>query len=383
MPGLNADGFEAQRLADVQAELEAEFRSRFGNPQLSPETYNGQIIGIYAEREADLWELAEDTYHGAYLGSAEGAALDDKCAEVGIARLQATHSLVTAELGGTPGTPVPSGSLFQDPVTETQWETLALAVIGGGGTVLVAAQSVDTGPIEALSGSLTDPITVISGWNTVTNPLDAEVGRDVEKDSELRFRYVQAMFVSRGSSLEAMVSALTRVDSVTQVHIRENDSDMTDTEGRPAHSFEAVIVGGTDQDVADTIWQTKPLGIRAYGTGGTASVATTDSQGNARTVGFTRPTSINIYVDIQYSANSQFPTDGEALIEQAILDEGALFVADRDVIAFELVQRIEVQGIVGLVLTVGRSASPTGTLEPISVREIADFDSTRVTITRV
>ena len=42
-------------------------------------------------------------------------------------------------------------------------------------------------------------------------------------------------------------------------------NDTTDAAGRPPHSIEIVVQGGTDEDVANIIWKNKAGGIRAYG----------------------------------------------------------------------------------------------------------------------
>jgi uncharacterized phage protein gp47/JayE len=390
--GLSADGFEAKRFADVKAELEASFQNEFGpNVQLQPETYNAQLVGIFADREASLWELAEAVYHAAYLLSAEGAALDDKVAEVGISRLEATHSSLSntsladrrVELSGDPTTVVPAGSIFRDPDTLQQWQTTEEGVIGGGGTVLVEAEAIETGPIPGLSGTLTEIVTPVTGWDSVTNPLDAEIGRDDETDSQLRTRYIRSMFVSGGSSADAMVAALIRLDGVTSVANYQNESDITDSDGRPAHSFEVIIEGGDDDEIALTIWQTKPDGIRAYGTGGTAAVATVDIQGNAREVGFTRPTGLDVYVHVEYRSNSKFPDDGEDLILATILEHGLTFIAGQRVYGEDFRTEINVAGISRMTIYVGAAANPTQEELAVGVRQRAVFDSSRVTFEKV
>jgi hypothetical protein len=71
---------------------------------------------------------------------------------------------------------------------------------------------------------------------------------------------------------------------------------VTDGDGRPAKSFECVVEGGTDDDVADLIWDTAPAGIQMYGTN--TNVTITDSQGFDQVVTFTRPADVDIYMQV-------------------------------------------------------------------------------------
>lgn len=392
MVGLDASGFNAKRFDDVLAELQASMRTQFGNNvQLAPETFNGQIVGIFADREASLWELSEAIYHAAYLLSAEGAQLDDKVAEVGITRLPATPSLFNNTvlsdrrviLSGTPGTVVPLGSLFRDPVTLQTWQTSALATIGGGGTIHVEAECTIDGAITGFAGTVTQIVSSVTGWTGVTNPVDAQRGTLVESDAQLRLRYVRVMFLGGGSSGDAMVSSLAKLAGVTSVANYENDTPYTDSEGRPSHSFEVIIEGGADAEIALTIWQTKPDGIQPYGLAPTNAVATTDINGGARAVGFTRPAGVNIYVGVTYSSNADFPLDGQAQMQAAILDRGLSYFGGDDVLGEDFRTNINLRGIVSMTIYVGRSASPIAVAEVISIRERAVFDSTRIAFTKV
>ena len=104
----------------------------------------------------------------------------------------------------------------------------------------------------------------------------------------------------------------------------ENVTDVVDVNGIPAHSFEAVVLGGLDADIRQSIFDTKPAGIRSHG-GVTGTV--TDSTGIAHTIQFSRPTSYSIWLelDITYDA-SKWPADGVAQVKAAIL--GALTPAN-------------------------------------------------------
>jgi len=110
--GLNSDGFTRKRLSDIKGEIEDALRQRFGNfINLLPQSVFGNLVGVFADREAEIWELAEDVYNSQYPDTAEGVSLDNVAAITGIVRQPATKSKIqNVCLFGTAGTLVPQGT---------------------------------------------------------------------------------------------------------------------------------------------------------------------------------------------------------------------------------------------------------------------------------
>lgn len=108
--------------------------------------------------------------------------------------------------------------------------------------------------------------------------------------------------------------------------------------GRPPKSFEAIVEGGTDADIANQIWQSKPAGIETYGN---TSFTITDSQGNPQVIFFSRPTEIYISVQVALTLYSEenFPVNGIPLVRQTIFDYGSGLGVGADV----LLQRVLAQ----------------------------------------
>lgn len=374
--GLTLDGFNPMRLQDVFDQLADDLRAQWGqNIRTDDRSVIGQLIGVFAERLGDLWAESENVYAAAYLHSATGAALDDLVALAAIARREATLSLVTLSLSGTNGTLIPAGSIVRDPETLERWVTLADATIAAG-VATTTANPERTGPVIANASTLTEIVTPISGWTSVTNPLDAERGRDQESDAALRARFLLTMRIGGGSAVEAIRASILRLESVLECLVIENES-IEVVDGMPPKSFECVVRGGTDQEIVNAIWFGKPAGIETTGnTSGTAL----DSVGDPHTVEFTRPSERAIYMIVRYTPLSEFEDDGEAQIEEAILDFASTFTVGKDVISFEFVQHIEVPNIEDLEILIGFMAGPTddATLA-IARREIATFDSSRIT----
>lgn len=490
--GVTTQGFSAKRLNDIKTELEDAFKSAFGiSIDLDPDAPFGQIIGIFAERESEVWELAEAVYNSQYPLTAEGINLDNVAAITGVTRNPATKSTAIVKATGTEGTLIPTGSVISkenDPLT--RFVTDSDATIGAGineiqkagfnldpdsgdfkftfngnesgviqhndnaatiqvvlealtgigaGNVLVsgaindvtgltitfqgalAEQDVsaltvtsnnlldgvtpvvttvteDTqgslpfvnipvsgeneGPFTGPSGSLNVIEGSITGWDAVTNALDAEVGREVETDADLKIRRENALQVAGSGTTDAIRSQLLLIDTVTAVIVFENTSITPDGDGRPPKSFESVVQGGDDVEIAETILATKPAGIETHGS---ITETVQDSQGFDIDIKFSRPTEIDIHLEIDLVVNTEeYPVNGDDLAEAALLAFGNALQIGEDVIVYpQLICALnDIPGIRDIVVRIGTAVSPT--LDDnivIAPNEISSWDSSRITVT--
>lgn len=119
--GLSAQGFKSKQQQDIIPEIQASLQAAFGQSiNLLPESVFGQIVGIFSEREALVWQLAEAVYNSQYPEGAEGTSVDNILALNGLRRLPATASKTSSTIDnvpglvfyGTPGTLIPAGSLI-------------------------------------------------------------------------------------------------------------------------------------------------------------------------------------------------------------------------------------------------------------------------------
>ncbi|MBK8202418.1 MAG: hypothetical protein IPK68_08950 [Bdellovibrionales bacterium] len=97
-------------------------RQRLGNSiNLLPETVFGQIVGIFSDREAEIWELIEDVYHSQYPDDAEGVSLYNAAALNGIEIIDSAKSVQKNQLlFGDIELPFPSTLSFRWMETRTQ-----------------------------------------------------------------------------------------------------------------------------------------------------------------------------------------------------------------------------------------------------------------------
>jgi uncharacterized phage protein gp47/JayE len=117
MAGITANGFTRERLPELKTKLEEAMRSQFGDINTSPESLVGEIISIWSESQALLWEMAEDVYASQYPSSASGVNLDRVVGLNGIIRLKSTPTNVRCVVYGDAGTVLPTTARVKNPLT--------------------------------------------------------------------------------------------------------------------------------------------------------------------------------------------------------------------------------------------------------------------------
>lgn len=143
------------------------------------------------------------------------------------------------------------------------------------------------------------------------------VGRDEETDTELRNRASDAVTGGGDATHDAIVSELTNnVEGVTSVTVYENKTevDNTGSGGLPPHSFEAVVYGGTDEDVATALFNKKAITSRDYGgvNGDAVSfTVTAESNGQSRDITFSRPTKLDVSINVDIVIDDSYVGDDD------------------------------------------------------------------------
>lgn len=387
MAGLTATGFEAKTAAEILSDVEAAQKAALGSDlDVSAEQPLGQINAILAAKLRELWELAEVVYNARVPAGATYAALDGVAEITAIERLAATYGTVTLTVTLGAGVTLPAGAIAS--VTgqpANRWVTTAAATNSSGvqAPVSVAARAETAGLYRANAGTITVIATPTTGWVSVTNASDAAPGAPAETDAQLRRRRDTTIRAGGSSPLDAVRLALSEVSSVTQVRVFSNDTDAVDSDGRPPHSIDAIVVGGTDQAVADALWAAKAAGIETWGS---TAATVTDEGGVSRSVSFSRPTVVNVYVTATVERDpSVYPTAAAllAVVGTALAAVGDLLQVG-EVVRVELLRStiFRLPGVIDVPsVRLGRAASPVGTGNLlVGRRELASLDSSRVAV---
>lgn len=220
-------------------------------------------------------------------------------------------------------TVIPYGAIAQDSLgNQYRHSAAAGARIGDTGSVTSAFTAIEHGPLEVAAGAVNRIVTTIAGWDTITNPAAGVVGRDEETDAELRNRMVESYAVNATGYVEAIEANLAALEGVLDVRVLENPTNAAITQFGVSinpHSILVAIVGGEDEQIAQTIYQRKDAGC---GTTGTYQVSYTDSRFyNATYVyNIVRPQNQALKVKIEFFATSMNPTEKNNVIQAVIND---------------------------------------------------------------
>jgi hypothetical protein len=393
--GVTPAGYVPKTLEQILEERKAAILEapEFGpTTELSSDDPLGQLIGIEAEREAELWELAGAVFAAQDPQFATGHALDVLASVTGTARRGATQGRVTLLLTLEAGTVVPAGSrvsVVGRPDIVVTTDTDIENETAGTEDFAVTATFVNYGPITVNAETLTVIDTTIGGWLAVTNPADASPGRNADNDIVLEQRREDQLSLRGGSTTGAIKADLLDADThpelagIEKVRVLQNVGERTDANGLRAKSIEVVIDDGiapsvANDAIAQVIFDSKPAGIR---TEGELTGTAVDEEGDNQTVRFTRRTGLDVYVRFSLTVGPDYPFNGNSLVIAAILAKGRELTMGAPVIQQAL--RAVCFGIAGVIdvpdFFIGYSAAPTNEDNlPVGVRERALFDSSRI-----
>jgi len=109
--GLTAQGFTPKSFEVITKELQEELISNLGPLNFDDNTVISNIVNIFAEREALIWQATSSLYDSMSPTAAEGVGLDNQCGLIGLKRLEASYSYVTAQITAENYTVIPQGSI--------------------------------------------------------------------------------------------------------------------------------------------------------------------------------------------------------------------------------------------------------------------------------
>ena len=286
--GVTDKGFVRKPLSVIIDSLNSKFTGEFGSTfDVSPESPDGQIIGIVADEIDSCWNQAELVFNAYRPGAMQGVGLDNICELSNTTRYVNEPTAVTVVCGGESGTVVPAGSVVTDGTMKFTTQT----DVEIPGDVTVKANTLGAYYVAPNTINKIDPSSAISGWDSVNNPDEGQTGITYEEDPALRARRDKTTAVSGSATVEAIYAALADLN-LSYIRIRDNDTGSA-IGSQPSGTVYVVIEGGTKNDIARRIYGAKTGGVPTFGT---ESITIKDSKGYPHTVKFSRPTGREIYV---------------------------------------------------------------------------------------
>lgn len=302
---VTAEGISAPDYQTVLDTITGYFQQIYGSDAyLEPDSKDGQLVALVALAIHDANNTAISVYRSFSPATALGDALTSNVKINGITRRAATNSTVDVLIEGEAGTLITNGSVKD--ANGIIWNLPAQVAIGIDGTVIATASCSVAGAVAAPAGSVNKINTPTRGWVSATNPQAATVGVAAETDAELRVRQSQSVALASLSPFDAVDGAIANVEGVTRHKLFENDTEVTDVNGLPAHSISAVVEGGDATVIANTIRSVKGQGVSTFGM---TAVVVTDRYGNPYTIRFSRPVDVPVFVSITLRALTGYTSD--------------------------------------------------------------------------
>lgn len=403
--GLTANGLETETQAEVKERIKSLFQGAYGNQvEIDDSSVFGELINILAELIAAAEQEVLETYRSYDRDTAIGVALDRLGKLINIPRKGATRSSSEGTITGTPATAIADLSRVRLNATNTVWEiTGGPYVIPGGGTIPnVPLQSQDTGPITALTAGPSEwtIVDVVAGWTSWETTEDATPGINQEVDKDYRTSQDTGLSIRGQGPLLALAANIQEVDGVVRARAFHNPSvSPVDSDGIPFKAMNPVV--GTDpavpttaikQAVALAIWNTIAGGGESFGTDVTETI--TDEEGQAQQISYDLETQVNVWIDVDITTSDEdesITPNIETTLEEFIATEADAQFANigDNVQEYKINGLVFESGVTGVTSVVVRLsivgfAGPFLSPEiPISIREVADFDLTRVQVTVV
>jgi len=339
---------------DIMYDLKTEF------PDMSESPSNLLVIlaRIWAKNENRRDYDASLRYSYAYVATATGDFLNKAVRTAGISRIEGNHAigsvLITkdpeySQILLLPETKIKSGSTIYK---TTNTSTLII----NSETEEVEIKSIDVG----ISGNIPlsskfNTIESLLGIKSIVASTEISGGSDIETDAELRARYYIRIASYSNSSLEGIIDRVKAVSDVTRAGGKENNTSSI-VDGLVPNSFIIYANGGTVEDIAQAIFESKPAGIQSNGD---VSVEV-ELDGNVYDIKFSRFSTDEIYYDVEVAIDRTIsPSTILDDIKDAIVEYTE---ANSSIVAYELSGYINknIESAIGVSkLNFGTSENPT------------------------
>jgi uncharacterized phage protein gp47/JayE len=387
--GLTDRGFRRPTYAELLDALEYKAREQFGSKaNLTVRSPLGIFLRLFAWVLNLLFATIEDVYNSRFIDTAVGTSLYNLGRAIGLHLLSAQKASGYLLITGDDGTIVPVGWLAATNAG-AQYVVVRAGVIASG-SVLLPAQATLAGPEgNTAENTVKNIVNPMDGIKTVNNAKAFVGGRDVETDDEYRDRYYVSVDFAGGVNIDAIAAeVLQNVEGVYSAVGYENDTDFTDALGLPPHSFEIVVHGGLDEDVAQQIFRRKAAGIQTYGS---TTIPVFGVSGQTFDISFSRPAPVSVWIRVSNLVTdlTTFPADGRDRIADALVAfvggnvRGGLIISE-DVYYFRLPDVIyeACSGVIDFSLDISADGITYGDANIIiSTRQKAVTDRGKVSVT--
>ncbi|QHJ84961.1 MAG: hypothetical protein [Bacteriophage sp.] len=286
--GISIDDFDT-----IYVRLAESFKRIYGNDvNLDSDTPDGQLLALFTQEMAYVHQAVSFIVQMLDPYQATGQWLEQRALYAGLVRNTASYSYVDEVIiTGAPKTNIPVSSILID-ANKNKWVTVDQLMLNDLGSARAKLRSYELGNFSLKKGDDLIFSTIIIGIDRVTANNDSYGGADEESDAKFLKRFMLSHSINNYDEKKGVQAALMSVVGVKKCVVYENYTSQTDEKNVPPHSFNAVVLGGSDEDIAQVITKKKIGGCGLFG----QVEASCNLREHDRKVRFDRPRKIDVSV---------------------------------------------------------------------------------------
>ena len=368
---IDDKGVTVPNLDDVVDELSDGYRSIYGQDiNIAPDSPDGQRIGIEAQARKDSYDTLAYAIQMHDPQYAQGKWADIIAKLTGIKRESGKYTLLPdVKITTDRNVQLQAGYVVRD-TNGNNWILDNITMLYNGQT-LVDFRSEFFGAVSLPVDSSLDPNQIITGVKSIQTtkaPIEGCLG---ESTASLMQRRERKLAINNTHDRDGIEASLIDIDGVIDALVLENNTNVTDSNEVPAHSINAIVLGGSDEDIA-TIILKKIIG-GGCGTYGSESYTVLGYRGQDRVINFDRATTkdINVVVTL-IRAHAQTDIDIDKIKDAIVAKKfrigqdavaGMLYCFENDGTIY--VKSIKVDG---------------GDVSAVGIRQIANIPRENITV---
>jgi hypothetical protein len=299
---INSAGLTIALQPELYANLSAAMMQIYGaDINLESDSPDGQWLNINIQSLIDVEELIMQVNSMFDPDQAVGVILNQRVGINGITRQAGTYTTtpvtvinsVSVNLYGLDQTPQPVYTLT-DPAGNF-WELMTTVTGLAAGTHVLEFQCALPGAVTPSPNTITIPVTVVLGVESVNNPTTySTLGLNEETDAALKIRRQKSVSQPSQGYLSGLYAGLENIPGMASVQINENNTASTDVNGTPSHTIWVIVSGSAAPSaIAQAIYVYRNAGA---GMRGNQSYVITQADGSLFTVSWDNVIPVNVFI---------------------------------------------------------------------------------------
>lgn len=305
---LNENGLKVKTATELRNDLINGFKKIYGDDiNLDSNTQDGQLIELLVQMNVTMREMLTELYNTGDPDLCRGRLQDVRYRINNIFRKKGKFTIIPMSITCNSTVTLQGLDSGADDINSTGYGVsddsgnvfylLSSQTFEAGTTKDVLFRSAVQSNINPPIGTVINPLEIKIGVSSVSNEKAAiSVGDFEEYDDDFEKRRAKSVSINGQNSTDNIASQLLSLPNVNDVfvynHDFENYPTSNDSDNIPPHCIWVIVDGGTDEEIANTIY----MNIAGAGTVGEKKVTLKTVSGQDFVVNFDRVVGKNLYL---------------------------------------------------------------------------------------